>query len=82
MAADYIDKIDCTDGVCQQQALLPEKYNLDDYFREVAKNVDIYNIDELGPTTGTIFQIFANNNLEIKINTLFDTGAHEKMSCL
>ena len=25
--------------------------------------------------TGTVFQIFANNNLDIKINTLFDTGA-------
>ena len=25
--------------------------------------------------TGTIFQVFANNNLDVKINTLFDTGA-------
>ena len=25
--------------------------------------------------TGTVFQVFANNNLDIKINTLFDTGA-------
>ena len=41
----------------------------------VAEKVDIYNIDELGPTTGTVFQIFANNNLDLKINTLFDTGA-------
>ena len=37
--------------------------------------MDIYNIDELGPTTGTVFQVFANNNLDVKINTLFDTGA-------
>ena len=37
--------------------------------------MDIYNIDELGPTTGTVFQVFANNNLDIKIKTLFDTGA-------
>ena len=37
--------------------------------------MDIYNINELGPTTGTVFQVFANNNLEVKINTLFDTGA-------
>ena len=28
-----------------------------------------------GPTTGTVFQIFANNNWNLKINTLFDTGA-------
>ena len=33
--------------------------------------MDIYNIDELGQTTGTVFQIFANNNLTTKINTLF-----------
>ena len=41
----------------------------------VAEKVDIYNIDELGPMTGTVFQVFANNNLDVKINTLFDTGA-------
>ena len=41
----------------------------------VAEKLDIYNIDELGPTTGTVFQIFANNNLDVKINTLFDTSA-------
>ena len=51
------------------------KYNPDDYFKEVAENVDIYNINELGPTTGTVFQVFASNNSEVKINTLFDTGA-------
>ena len=41
----------------------------------VAERLDIYNINELGPTTGTVFQTFANNNLDIKINKLFDTGA-------
>ena len=50
-------------------------YNPDDYFTAVAEQLDIYNIDELGPTTGTVFQIFANNNLDVKINTFFDTGA-------
>ena len=40
----------------------------------VAEKLDIYNTDELGPMTGTIFQVFANNNLDVKINTLFDTG--------
>ena len=39
-----------------------------------AERLDIYNIDELGPTTGTVFQTFANTNLDTKINTLFDTG--------
>ena len=43
---------------------------------------DIYNIDELGPTTGTVFQIFANNNLDTKINTLFDTGAMKSVMSL
>ena len=41
----------------------------------VAERLDIYNIDELGPTTGTVFQTFANNNLDTKISTLFDTDA-------
>ena len=41
----------------------------------VAEQLEVYNIDELGTTTGTIFQIFANNNLDLKINTLFNTGA-------
>ena len=82
VAADYIDEIDCPDGIHQQKAWLPEKYNPDDYFREVAENVDIYNIDKLGPTTGTVFQIFANNNLVVKINTLFNTGAMKSVMSL
>ena len=82
VAEDYIDKIDCADSIRQPSALLPEKYDPDDYFREVAKNVDIYNIDKLGPTTGTVFQIFANNNLDIKINTFFDTGAMRSVMSL
>ena len=49
---------------------------------EVAKNVDIYNIDELGPTTSRVFQIFANNNLDVKINTLFNTGAMKSVMSL
>ena len=31
---------------------------------------------------GTVFQIFANNNLDTKINTLFDTGAMESVMSL
>ena len=44
--------------------------------------MDIYDIDELGPTTGTVFQIFANNNQAIKINTLFDTGVMKNVMSL
>ena len=62
--------------------MTPREVHPDDYFSEVAKNVDIYNIDKLGPTTGTVFQIFANNNLNIKINTLFDTGAMKSIMSL
>ena len=36
----------------------------------------------MGPTTGTVFQIFANNNLNTKINTLFDTGAMKSIMSL
>ena len=39
-------------------------------------------MDKLGPTTGTVFQIFANNNLNTKINTLFDTGAMKSVMSL
>ena len=49
--------------------------------REVQPRRLLY-IDELGPTTGTVFQIFANNNLNVKINTLFDTGAMESVMSL
>ena len=82
VAVDYIDEIDCTDGARQPSASLPEKYNPQDYFTEVAENVDIYNIDELGPTTGTVFQTVVNNNLSMKINTLFDTGAMKSVMSL
>ena len=40
----------------------------------VAEQLEVYNVDKLGPTTGTVFQIFANNNLDLKINALFGTG--------
>ena len=45
----------------------------------MSENVDIYNINKLGRTTGTVFQVFANNNLEVKINTLFDTGTMKRV---
>ena len=44
-----------------------EKYNPDNYLTAVAEKLDIDNIDELGPTTGTVFQVFANNNLNVKL---------------
>ena len=44
--------------------------------------MDICNIDKLGSTTGTVFQVFGNNNLDTKINTLFDTGAMKSFMSL
>ena len=44
--------------------------------------MDIYDINKLGPTTGTVFQIFANNNKAMKINTLFDRGAMKSVMSL
>ena len=66
VAANYIDEIKCTDSNNHQQAWLTQKYNPDDYFTVVAEKFDIYNIDEIGPTTGIVFQIFANDNLDLK----------------
>ena len=48
----------------------------------VPEQLEVYSIDKLGPTTGTVFQIFANNNLDLKINTLFDTGAMKSIMSL
>ena len=80
VAADYIDKVDCMDGNNQQHARLTEK-NPDNYFTVVVEHLEIYNIDALGPTTGTLFQLFANNNPNLKINTLFDTGTMKSVMC-
>ena len=46
------------------------------------EHLEIYNIDELGPTTGTVLQTFANNNPNFKFNTLFDTGAIKSVMSL
>ena len=69
MAANYIDEIKYSDGNSQQNARLTEKYNPDNYFTAVAEQIEVYSVDKLGPTTGTVFQVSANNNLDIKINT-------------
>ena len=58
VAADYINEIKCMDGSSQLIAWLTEKYNPDNYFTAVAEQLEIYNIDELGQTTGTVFQFF------------------------
>ena len=63
------------DGSSQLIAWLTDKYNSNNYFTAVAEQLEVYNIDELGPTTGTVFKIFSNNNSDIKINTLFNRGA-------
>ena len=44
--------------------------------------MEVYSIDEFGPATGTVFQTSANNNLDLKINTLFNTGAMKSVMSL
>ena len=44
--------------------------------------MEVYSMDKLGPTTGTVFQTSANNNLDLKINMLFDTGAMKSLMSL
>ena len=45
VAADYINKIDCTDGNSRKIAWLIKKYNPDNYFTAVADQLEIYNVD-------------------------------------
>ena len=48
----------------------------------IAEQFEVYSVDELGPTTGTVFQIFTNNDLDLKINTLFNTDAMNSIMSL
>ena len=75
VAADYINEIEGMDGNSQLTAWLTKKYNPNNYFTAVTEQLEIYSIDKPGQTTGTVFQMFANNNSDLKINTIFDTGA-------
>ena len=50
------------------------KYNPEDYFKSIAEHTEIYSLEEIGAKTGTVFEVFANNNLELSISALFDTG--------
>ena len=75
VAANYIDEINAQMTTTTSKSDSPRNTTQMTTITAVAEKVDIYNIDELGPTTGTVFQIFANNNLDLKIRTLFDTGA-------
>ena len=51
------------------------RYNPDDYFTSVAENTEICSLEEIGAKTDTVFEVFANNNSELLISALFDTGA-------
>ena len=55
------------------------KYNTDDYFRSVAEHTEIYSLEEIGAKTGTVFEVFANNNSNILIRMLFATGASKSI---
>ena len=51
------------------------RYNPDDYFTSVAEHTEICSLQEIGAKTGTVFEVFTNNNSELLISALFDTGA-------
>ena len=58
------------------------KYNPDDYFTAVPEPIDVYNVNEFGSTSGTVFPVVANGKAGLKINTLFNTGAMKSVMLL
>ena len=58
------------------------KYNPDDYFTAIPEPKDVYDVNELGSTSGTVFSVIANGKRGLKINTLFDTGAMKSVMSL
>ena len=41
--------------------------------------MEICSLEEIGTRTGTVFEVFANNNNKLSINALFDTGASKSV---
>ena len=58
------------------------KYNPDDYFTAIPEPIDVYDVNEFGSTSGTVFPVIANGKKGLKINTLFDTGAMKSIMSL
>ena len=43
------------------------------------ENTEIYILEEIGAKTGTVFKVYANNNRDLSINALFNTGASKSV---
>ena len=58
------------------------KYNPDDRFTAIPEPIYVYNVNEFGSTSGTVFPVIANGKKGLKINNLFDTGAMKSIMSL
>ena len=55
------------------------KYEPENYLKTIPEHLEICSLEEIGSRTGTVFEIFANNNKNLSINALFDTGASKSV---
>ena len=55
------------------------RYNPDNYLQTIVEHIEIYSLEEIGDKTDTVFKVFANNNQNLSINALFDTGASKSV---
>ena len=55
------------------------RYNPDNYLHTIAEHTEIYSLEEIGAQPGTIYEVFPNNNQNLSINTLFNTGASKSV---
>ena len=55
------------------------RYDPDNYLHTIAEHTEIHSLEEIGAKTGTVFEVFANNNQNLLINTLFNTGASKSV---
>ena len=54
-------------------------YEPENYLKTVPEYSEICSLEEIGSRTGTVFKILANNNKNLSINALFDTGASKSV---
>ena len=54
-------------------------YDPDNYLQTIPEQTENCSLEEIGSRTGTVFEVFANNNQNLSINALFDTGASKSV---
>ena len=79
VAADYIDEINTSNNEENQSAGLRTGYKPDNYLQTIPEHTEICSLEEIGSRTGTVFEVFANNNQNLSKNALFDTGASKSV---